>query len=219
MTCLNQTGTIPRFEFRAQFSLENGSIWTPCLKNVRKGMPGPAAASKLRSHILSAVGRRKKILVWIPRRSDSERRGIKLKSFAGPYNSAKAAECLHFHIGSRTRASHASKERSRLPRCRAPARGAAAGPSSSHKLIVFPGMQLGSARRAHGQPCRISRGCVSLGSKARLFAMLAADACRVAADRRRSHRLYDAPSLVLPKRGETIAPVGSQFQVSLWVNM
>ena len=123
-------------------------------------MPGPAAASKLRSHILSAVGRRRKILVWIPRRSDSERRGIKLKSLAGPYNSAKAAECLHFHIGSRTRASHASKERSRLPRCRAPTRGAAAGTSSSHKLIVFPGMQLGSARRAHGQPCRTSRGCV-----------------------------------------------------------
>ena len=123
-------------------------------------MPGPAAASKLRSHILSAVGRRRKILVWIPRRSGSVRRGIKPKSSAGPYNSAKAAECLHFHIGSRTRASHASKERSRLPRCRAPTRGAAAGTSSSHKLIVFPGMQLGSARSAHGQPCRTSRGCV-----------------------------------------------------------
>ena len=33
MTCLNQTGTIPSFEFRAQFSLENRSIWTPYLKN------------------------------------------------------------------------------------------------------------------------------------------------------------------------------------------
>ena len=49
--------------------------------------------------------------------------------------------------------------------------------------------------------------------------MLAAAACRVAADRRSSHLLYDARSLTLPNSGETIAPVGSQFQVSLWVNM
>ena len=182
-------------------------------------MPGPAAASKLRSHILSAVGRRRNILVWIPRRSDSERRGIKLKSFAGPYNSAKAAECLHFHIGSRTRASHASKEDHV---CRAAARPLAGQPLESHRAtnsLYFQECSSGAHAVRTGSRAGLLEDAFSLRSKARLFEMQAADACRVAADRRRSHRLYDAPSSAFPKSGESIAPVGSQFQVSLWVNM
>ena len=106
--------------------------------------------------------------------------------------------------------------------CRVAARPLAGQPLEPHRAtnsLYFQECSSGTHAVRTGSRAGLLEDAFSLGSKARLFAMLAADACRVAADRRRSHRLYDAPSLALPKSGETIAPVGSQFQVSLWVNM